>query len=56
MIIKKLRFQILFVKNVKVPNIRFLNSNYLNSKKSANNLLNLKDLFISLNKIKKYIK
>ena len=34
----------------------FLNSNHLNSKKNVNSLFNLKNLFISLNKLKKYIK
>ena len=43
-------------KTLKFQILDFLNSNYLNSKKSPNNLLNLKNLFISLNKIKKYIK
>ncbi len=43
-------------KTLKFQILDFLNSNYLNSKKNANNLFNLKNLFISLNKIKKYIK
>tara|TARA_B100000963_G_scaffold362055_1_gene402820 strand:+ start:6596 stop:7582 length:987 start_codon:yes stop_codon:yes gene_type:complete len=43
-------------KTLKFQILDFLNSNHLNSKTNVNSLFNLKNLFISLNKLKKYIK